>query len=108
MGRASRIKPERLAEKLLNIRQALNLSQSEMLSRLGYEQELSANHISKFELGKHEPSLPVLLGYAEAAGVWIDVLVNDALDLPAKLPCSPKSEGIKRGAPRAERRRRTG
>lgn len=69
-----------------------------MLSRLGFAQELTANHISKFELGKHEPSLPVLLQYSHIAGVWLDVLVDDALDLPAKIPSLPKHKGIKRDA----------
>ena len=96
MGRASRRKPERLAEKLLTIRRALALSQSEMLARLGCQDELTANHISKFELDKHEPSLPVLLRYAQVAGVWVDVLINDEFDLPAKLPCAAKHEGLKR------------
>ena len=86
MGKASRIRPERLAEKLLSIRLALKLSQTEMLRLLGFEQELSPNHISKFELGKREPSLPVLLRYAQIAGVWLDILVDDGLDLPVKLP----------------------
>lgn len=96
MGRASRRKPARLAEKLLTIRRALDLSQSEMLARLGCQDELTANHISKFELDKHEPSLPILLRYAQVAGVWVDVLINDELDLPAKLPCAAKHEGMKR------------
>lgn len=104
MGSASRTKPARLAEKLLAIRQALNLSQSEMLSRLRCEEEISANHISKFELDKREPSLPVLLRYAHIAGVWIDVLVDDELDLPPKLPSTPKHEGIKRLARRRSSR----
>jgi hypothetical protein len=43
-----------------------------------------------------EPPLTVLLKYAEVAGVWIDVLVDDDVDLPEKLPASPKSEGIRR------------
>src|SRR5947209_15878429 len=88
MGRAARIKPERLAEKLLAVRLALNLSQAELVRWLGYERELSANHISKFELGKREPSLPVLLAYARAVGTSMDVLVDDELDLPARLPGS--------------------
>lgn len=96
MGRASRRRPERLAEKLLAIRRAMGLSQSEMLARLGCGQELTANHVSKFELGKHEPSLPVLLRYARVAGVWMDILVDDELDLPANLPCRPKHIGVNR------------
>jgi hypothetical protein len=29
-------------------------------------------------------------------GVFVDVLVDDELELPEKLPASPKSEGIRR------------
>jgi hypothetical protein len=43
-----------------------------------------------------EPSLPTLLKYAEAAGVWVDVLIDDDLDLPDKLPRSPKHGGVER------------
>jgi transcriptional regulator with XRE-family HTH domain len=100
MGSASRVRPERLAEKLSAIRRALGLSQSEMLGRLGYAGELTANHISKFELGVREPSLPVLLAYARAAGVWMDVLVDDELDLPANLPSAVKKDSGKLGGTR--------
>jgi hypothetical protein len=44
------------------------------------------------------PPLPVLLQYARAAGVYVDTLIDDALDLPAKLPSFPKHEGLKRKA----------
>jgi transcriptional regulator with XRE-family HTH domain len=79
-----------LAEKLLQIRQVLGLSQTEMLKRLGFEDVMLYNRISEYELGKNEPPLPVLLRYAEVAGVCVDVLINDKLDLPAKLPAKPK------------------
>lgn len=90
MGKRPRPRPERLPAKLLQIREALGLSQSEMLRRLGYEAEMVPARISEFELGKNEPPLPVLLAYARLAGVCIDTLVDDAVDLPAKLPAKPK------------------
>lgn len=96
MGKAKRPRPARLAEKLITIRDSLGLSQNEMLNRLGLSGEFGRNYISAFELGTREPPLPVLLEYARAAGVWLDVLVDDELDLPKKLPITPKSEGIKR------------
>jgi|ERR1043165_2981010 transcriptional regulator with XRE-family HTH domain len=99
MGRSSRPKPARLAEKLLQIRMTLGLSQNGMLKQLGFDQELFQGSISGYELGTREPPLPVLLRYAQEAGVWIDVLVDDELDLPNKLPSSPKSEGIRRKKP---------
>lgn len=83
---AARHKPERLAEKLLQIRTALGLSQSEMLRQLGVEDMITYNYISKYELGISEPALKVLLQYARTAGVSTDVLIDDELDLPVKLP----------------------
>ena len=96
MGKASRPKPKRLADKLLQIRLALNLSQNELIRRLNFEKELVQGTISTYELGKREPSLPLLLQYARLAGVCVDVLVDDELNLPAKLPGIPKHRSIKR------------
>lgn len=96
MGRSQRPKPARLAEKLLRIRNSLGVSQNGMLRQLGLDQELFQGSVSGYELGTREPPLPVLLRYAQVAGVWIDVLVDDELDLPEKLPAKPKSEGIRR------------
>jgi transcriptional regulator with XRE-family HTH domain len=90
MGRGPREKPEHLAEKLLAIRQTLGLSQTEMLKRLGADERMGYYRISEFESGKGEPSLIVLLEYARAAGVCVDVLIDDKLDLPDKLPAKPK------------------
>ena len=84
------MRQERLAEKLLQIRNALGLSQSEMLKRLGFEDVLDYKRISEYELGKNEPPLAVLLSYARVAGVCMDVLIDDELDLPAKLPDKPR------------------
>jgi transcriptional regulator with XRE-family HTH domain len=90
MGRASKRKPTRLAEKLLQIRLALGLSQNELISRLGLSDELLQASISGYELGTRIPPLHVILAYAEAARICTDVLINDRLDLPAKLPAKPK------------------
>ena len=86
MGKSKRPRPARLTEKLIAIRRALGLSQNEMLGHLGLADEFGRNYISAFELGTREPPLPVLLRYAQAAGVWVDVLIDDDLELPAKLP----------------------
>ncbi len=90
MGTRARHKPERLAEKLLRIREALGLSQNGLIKQMSAEDLIAQNTISEYELGKREPSLLVLLKYAEVAGVCLDVLANDNLDLPAKLPAKPK------------------
>jgi hypothetical protein len=55
-----------------------------MIERLGFE-ELRQSHISAFELGAREPSLLVLLQYARIAGVAMEILVDDALDLPNQI-----------------------
>ena len=86
----ARLKAERLGEKLLQIRNALDLSQTEMLKRLGFEDALFYTRISDYELGKREPPLPILLQYARVAGVYVDVLIDDDLDLPKKLSARRK------------------
>jgi transcriptional regulator with XRE-family HTH domain len=84
MGAKPRQRPRRLAAKLRQIRDALGLSQSEIVRRLGAEDMIAFSQISEFETGKREPSLILLLRYARLAGVSTDVLIDDELDLPAK------------------------
>ncbi len=98
MARSPRPKPARLPEKLLQIRLALDLSQDGMLRLLGLDERLSRTSVSAYELGTSEPPLPVLLDYARAANVWVDVLIDDEIDLPAKLPSAKKHEGVRRRA----------
>jgi len=90
MGRSSREKPERLGEKLTQVRNTLGLSQNEILSRMRLAEKLNRDDISKYERGVREPSLVVILRYARLAGVCLDVLVDDDLNLPTKLPAKPK------------------
>ncbi len=96
MGRASREVPKRLGEKLLQIRTELGLSQDGMLRRLGLAQEYGRHYISGFETGEREPSLLVLLRYSEVGKVWINVLVDDDMDLPSKIPSKQMYSGSKR------------
>ena len=103
MGKSSRPKPERLAEKLRQIRVALGLSQSEMHRRLGIEEEVDYTNISKYEIGRNEPPLPILLKYSRLAGIHLEDLVDDELELPAKLPGTFRYKGIRR-RPRAGRK----
>ncbi|HKG15830.1 MAG TPA: helix-turn-helix transcriptional regulator [Pyrinomonadaceae bacterium] len=90
MGRAARLRSERLAEKLRAIREALGMSQNELIRHLGLEELIYQSNVSGYETGEREPPLPILLKYAEAAGVCLDVLANDDLELPAKIPAKPK------------------
>lgn len=82
---APRQKPERLAEKLKQIRLSLGLSQDGMLERLELAEDFVRSRISAYELGNREPPLPVLLRYARLVGISTDVLIDDEMDLPAKL-----------------------
>lgn len=95
MGHA-RPRPARLAEKLLQIRLALGLSQTELWKRLGVEDLIEYHSISKYELDKNEPPLVILLNYARLANVYMEALVDDDLNLPTRLPSPTKSEGIRR------------
>ena len=97
MGRNSRSKPARLGEKLKQIREKLGLSQDGMLSHLGLNKTegFERSVISAFELCKREPDLYVLLSYAKAANIFVEVLIEDGTDLPSKIPAPRKSEGIK-------------
>ncbi|HJR08333.1 MAG TPA: helix-turn-helix transcriptional regulator [Pyrinomonadaceae bacterium] len=93
-----RPKPKRLAEKLLRIRNALGLSQTDMVRRLGFEGVIWYTQVSAYELGRREPPLMILLEYARAAGVYVDDLIDDEFDLPEKIPGTVRHEGIKRKA----------
>ncbi|HYH87542.1 MAG TPA: helix-turn-helix transcriptional regulator [Pyrinomonadaceae bacterium] len=91
-----RPKPERLGEKLRQVRHTLGLSQSELLRRLDAEDLLAYSQISEFETGRREPSLLIILRYARVAGVPTEVLIDDELSLPETLPGLTDHEEIKR------------
>lgn len=95
MGKHRRPRQERLPKKLVQVREALGLTQNEMLRHLGLEEKLSRTDISNYELDHREPALYVVLKYARAAGVCLDALVDDQLALPEKLPSTPKHQGGK-------------
>ena len=74
-----RAKPLKLASKLKVIRQRLGLSQTEMKERLTF-----AGHygrISEYELGRRVPSILTLLAYARTAGILMEEIVDDELEL---------------------------
>ncbi len=83
MGRARRPTPKRLATKLWEIRDKLGLTQQEMFDYLGNTgTQLYVGHIDGYEKGRREPPLQVLLRYARVAGVTMESLVDDELNLP--------------------------
>jgi transcriptional regulator with XRE-family HTH domain len=96
MGTTRRPRPARLAEKLRAIRTSLGLSQNGMLRHLGLDEGSFRSSISGYELDTREPPLPVLLKYAQAAGVCVDVLINDEYDLPGKLPAVATHKGVRK------------
>ena len=96
MGRAPTYKPARLGEKIIQIHRELGLSQNGLLRRLGLTEVLFQGDISAYELGNRVPDLRTSLLLANLAGVFVDVLIDDTLDLPNKLPANPKSQGIRR------------
>jgi transcriptional regulator with XRE-family HTH domain len=89
--RNARLKPKRLAEKLLQIKCALGLSQTELLHRLDAADVFSYERISKFERGMSEPPLPILLRYARSVNLSANALIDDDLDLPSKLPAPTRN-----------------
>jgi transcriptional regulator with XRE-family HTH domain len=103
MGKASRQIPSRLGEKLAQIRHAFGLSQNGIIRRLELT-GISRGNLSQYELGRRDPPYSLLLTYARAAGVWLDVLIDDELDLPTKIPSTSKHKGItRRSSPRRNR-----
>lgn len=97
MGKAERERPARLAEKLLHIRKALGLSQNEMIRRMGLVDKIVQQDISTYELDQREPPLRVLLEYARAAAggskgaaQYLEILIDDKLNLPKRLPSPTK------------------
>jgi transcriptional regulator with XRE-family HTH domain len=85
MGARERMKQRKLPAKLKAIREALGLSQYEIVDALELE-GLRRSNISGYEVGRIEPPIWVLLAYAKAANVCSDVLLSDELELPEVLP----------------------
>jgi transcriptional regulator with XRE-family HTH domain len=97
MGRGARMRPARLPGKFLQIRKALGETQDGMANKLGFP-DITREYVSGFERGTREPPLPVILRVANLAGIYVDALIDDELDLPDKIPASPKCSGIRKRA----------
>lgn len=83
MGSASRVKPQKLAEKLSSIRSYLKLNQVELAEKLSHGRlQLRKSDISRYESGLREPALIVLLRYARLGNVSIEILADDEQELP--------------------------
>jgi transcriptional regulator with XRE-family HTH domain len=90
MKRASLTKSRLLAGKLKKIRIGLEMSQNQILERLGFADELFRSNISQYERGHRVPSPPVLLAYARLANVDLATLIDDNLELPDKIRAATK------------------
>ena len=82
MGLKPRLKSVNLPGKLRQIREGLNLSQNDILIRLGFDDIFDRSTISHYEKGEREPPLPVILKYARIANVSVESLIDDELNIP--------------------------
>ena len=81
MGTARTLRPDRLGEKLAAIRRHFNLSQNELIRKLGFQNVLLREEISSFERNIRVPPPLVLLAYGRLAKTPVDNLLDDALDI---------------------------
>jgi transcriptional regulator with XRE-family HTH domain len=95
MGTRAREAPARLAEKLVQIREALDLSQDGMIRRMGITEKITREDVSKYERGVRQPSLLVVLEYARAANITMEVLVDDSVNLPKSLSLKSRHTRMK-------------
>jgi transcriptional regulator with XRE-family HTH domain len=105
MGAASQLRSLRLPEKLRLIRNSFGLSQNEMISRLGLTAELIREELSAFERGLRQPPALVLLRYARSVSISTDVLLDDEMDLPAKLQQAAQRSAVRSKAAFGRKRR---
>ena len=77
----SRPRPKHLAKKLLQIRRSLGVSQGDLVRQLGVQALIEHTTISKYELNKDEPPLAILLAYARLAGIPVEQIIDDELEL---------------------------
>lgn len=72
-------RPRHLAKKLLTLREHLGLSQIRLVMLL--KADISYHRVSEYEHGRRMPSLIVLLYYARAAAIPMELIVDDEVDL---------------------------
>lgn len=92
--------PSRLGEKLRRIRDDYDLTQGKMLLIVNPTEFCETNRarISQYENGTRVPSLIELYNYAGFAGVTMETLINDELDLPATTRQNSDDQGISEGS----------
>ena len=65
----------------MQIRRSLRVSQGELVKQLGVQALIDHTTISKYELDKNEPPLAILLAYARLAGIPVEPIIDDELEL---------------------------
>jgi transcriptional regulator with XRE-family HTH domain len=97
MGTSRRPRPARLATKLRLIRMSMDITQAEMFKRLGDTgTRLYVGHIDDYEKDRRVPTLQVVLAYARVAGISMEAIVDDALDLPDRIAPMRGAKGSKK------------
>ncbi|MGC2238120.1 MAG: helix-turn-helix transcriptional regulator [Pyrinomonadaceae bacterium] len=83
MGATQRYIPKHLGKKLKQVREHLEIkTYDEMILRLNVKEvPLYRASISQYEKGTREPPLNVLLRYSQLAGITINDLVDDMVEL---------------------------
>lgn len=82
MGRNKREIPKNLGAKLKAVRLHLDLSQTGMLKFIKpNESPKHRSMISEFEKGTNPPDCSALLTYAHAAGISVETLIDDSIEL---------------------------
>jgi transcriptional regulator with XRE-family HTH domain len=66
-----------LKEKLILIRQHLNITQDQMAEKLGLASESRRARVSEWESGKCEPNRRLIIKYSELANIDIKQLIDD-------------------------------
>lgn len=87
---SSRPQTAGLAEKLRLLRTRFSLTQAQMVERLRNQKlpspiKIYPGNISRFEQGLREPPPLILLAYARAAGISVEVLIDADFELPEQL-----------------------
>lgn len=91
MGKKQLVKPKRMGEKVREIRMRLGLTQQQMFELLEHHgAKIYVGYIGSYEIGERIPTLLVTLAYSRAVGIPMEILVDDELDLPKKLPAKRK------------------
>ena len=76
-----------MAEKVRDIRLKIGLTQEAMFDALAAQGvKVHPGYVSLYEIGERVPGLLIILAYARIAGTSTDILIDDKLDLPEKLP----------------------